>query len=135
MTTFAFGGAPNQDSFYLDSQLTLSSTASNGIHPDVEPVTLQVDTFTATIPPGSFKKDLFGSFTFAGVIQGVAVHAVIRPTGTLRYAFDAEARNATLTGNVNSVQVTLIIGDDSGTTSTTATNLGSIDFLEDLLEG
>jgi YVTN family beta-propeller protein len=47
---------PNKDSFELESSFTLSSTGSNGIHPDVEPVTLQVGTFAVTIPPGSFKK-------------------------------------------------------------------------------
>ena len=48
-----FGGEPNQDSFELKSSFTLSSTASNGIHPLTEPVTLQIGTFSITIPPGS----------------------------------------------------------------------------------
>jgi len=61
-----FGGAPNQDTFNWHSQFTLSSTASNGINPVTEPVTLQVGTFGTTIPPGSFTKNRNGSFTFAG---------------------------------------------------------------------
>ena len=58
---------------------------------------------TATIPPGSFKKQTDGSFTFEGKIQGVGLGALIRRTGTLRYAFEAQARGANLTGTVNTV--------------------------------
>jgi hypothetical protein len=38
----------------------------------------------------------------------------------LRYAFDAEAKRADLTGTTNPVQVSLTIGANSGTTSITA---------------
>jgi hypothetical protein len=40
-------------------------------------------TFSITIPPGSFTKQLDGSFTFSGVINGVTLKAAISPTGTL----------------------------------------------------
>ena len=108
----------------------MSSTASNGINPPAEPVTLSVGTFTVTIPPGSFRKHKHedgdehehedGSFSFHGKIGGVRLEAVITRTGTLRYAFDAEARGASLTGTTNPVPVMLTIGDDCGTTSVTA---------------
>jgi hypothetical protein len=75
---------PNEDRFELKSRFTLSSTAP-GIHPIKEAVKLQVGTFTATIPPGSFTKQLDGSFTFAGTIGGVSLQALIKRTGTLRY--------------------------------------------------
>jgi len=113
-----FGRAPNQDAFALESGFTLSSTAP-GIDPVNQPVTLQVGTFTTTIPPGSFKK--YGtSFSFVGVIGGVNLQAVVFPTGTLRYAFLAAAEHASLTGTVNPVPVTLTIGNDTGTTSVRA---------------
>jgi YVTN family beta-propeller protein len=115
----AFGGAPNQDSFNLHSQFTLSSTAP-AIHPHRDPVTLQVGTFSTTIPPGSFTKQPDGSFFFLGVINGVSLKARITPTGTLQYAFHAKATGASLTGTKNPVYVTLIIGGDSGATSVTA---------------
>jgi YVTN family beta-propeller protein len=115
-----FGGAPNQDTFNWHSQFTLSSTASNGINPVTEPVTLQVGTFGTTIPPGSFTKNRNGSFTFVGVIGGVSLNALIKPTGTLRYAFHTAATGASLTGTKNPVQVTLTIGDDRGLTSVRA---------------
>jgi YVTN family beta-propeller protein len=108
---------PNEDRFELKSSFTLSSTAP-GIHPVVEPVTLQIGTFSITIPPGSFKED--GSFTFHGVIDGVRLTALIKPAGTLRYAFNASATGANLAGTKNTVYVTLTIGGDSGATSVKA---------------
>ncbi len=114
---------PKEDRFALQSSFTLSSTAP-AINPVSEPVTLQIGTFSITIPPGSFKKhgdgDGGGVFSFHGVLDGVRLKALIKPTGTLRYAFDAEAKGANLTGTKNRVQVSLTIGGDSGTTSVTA---------------
>jgi hypothetical protein len=76
--------------------------------------------FSITIPPGSFREQPDGSFTFAGVISGVSLKAQIYHTGTLRYEFHAKATGASLTGTVNTVYVTLIISGDSGATSVTA---------------
>ncbi|HEX3497531.1 MAG TPA: hypothetical protein VHT02_10250, partial [Methylocella sp.] len=55
-----------------------------------------------------------------GVIGGVSLEALIKRTGTLRYAFQAKATGANLTGTVNTVYATLTIGDNSGATSVTA---------------
>jgi YVTN family beta-propeller protein len=110
---------PKEDRFELQSSFTLSSTAPR-IDPVTEPVTLQVGTFSTTIPPGSFKKHEDGFFTFRGVIDGVRLETVIKRTGTLRYTFEAEAKGADLTGTKNPVPVSLTIGDDSGTTSVKA---------------
>ncbi|MGB6177615.1 MAG: hypothetical protein WBF43_15075 [Methylocella sp.] len=110
---------PKEDRFELQSHFTLSSTAP-AIHPVAEPVTLQIGTFSITIPPGSFKKHEGGFFTFHGVIGGVRLEAQIKRTGTLRYALDAEAKGANLAGTTNPVQVSLTIGGGSGTTSVTA---------------
>jgi hypothetical protein len=115
----AFGTAPNQDSFNLHSPFTLSSTAP-GLHPHRDPVTLQIGTFSITIPPGSFREQPDGSFTFAGVINGVSLKAQITPTATLQYAFHAVATGASLTGTVNTLYATLTIGGDSGATSAVA---------------
>ena len=84
------------------------------INPLAQAVALQVGPFSATIPAGQFKQ--FGPlFTFAGVISGVNVQALIAPTGTLRYAFLAAAEHPNLTGTTNPVPVTLTIGNDTGT--------------------
>ena len=89
----AFGGAPNQDSFALQTSFILSSTAPV-INPFTEAVTLQAGTLPVTIPPGSFVETKQGFFVFAGVINGVALEAAIEHTGTLRYAFQAKAVHA-----------------------------------------
>jgi YVTN family beta-propeller protein len=121
----AFGTAPNEDFFNLHSQFTLSSTAP-GLHPHRDPVTLQVGTFSITIPPHSFKEQPDGSFDFAGVINGVSLKAQIYPpTGTLQYAFHAKAQRVSLAGTANPVYVTLIISGDSGATSVTAAISGA----------
>ena len=106
--------------FDLRSEFTLSSMASNGIHPDSEPVKLQVGPFITTIPAGSFRHVKDGFYTFRGVIDGVWLEAQIKSTGTLRYAFDAEAKGANLSGTTNPVQVSLSIGDDAGLTKVKA---------------
>jgi hypothetical protein len=90
------------------------------LKPLTEAVTLTVGTFATTIPPGSFKKDEDGSFTFEGVIGGVSLEALIKRTGTLRYEFDAKGQAASLTGTTNPVSVMLTIGGNSGMTSVKA---------------
>jgi uncharacterized repeat protein (TIGR03803 family) len=67
--TIQFGTTPNHDSFEIQSSFTLGS-ASNGINPATELVTLQIGTFTVTIPAGSFTGTGFGPFTFEGAIWG-----------------------------------------------------------------
>jgi YVTN family beta-propeller protein len=117
------GHKPNKDSFEIQSHFTLSSTAP-AIHPHRDPVTLQIGSFSITIPPGSFKKhegeNEGAVFSFHGVIDGVKLEALIKHTGTLRYAFEAEAKGANLAGTKNPVQVSLTIGGDSGTASVKA---------------
>jgi YVTN family beta-propeller protein len=109
---------PNKDHFELLSSFTLGS-ASNGTNPVTEAITLQIGTFTTTIPAGSFK-EIGGIFVFHGVIGGARLEALIAPTGSSRYALVAAAQDANLTGTVNPVPVTLTIGDDCGTASVTA---------------
>jgi hypothetical protein len=117
----SFGAAPNEDSFNLHALVTLSSTSIKGINPLTQPVTLQVGTFTTTIPSGSFTKLGDGSFTFTGVINGVSLEVQIKQAVTLRYAFNAGATGASLTGTKNpGVYVALTIGPGSGADSVTA---------------
>jgi YVTN family beta-propeller protein len=111
------GRKPKQDAFDLASSFILSSKASDGIHPGTEPVKLEVGPFITTIPTGSFRHSKDGSYTNEGVIDGVWLEARIELTGSLRYAFHAEAKGANLSGTTNPVQVSLGIGDDAGLTS------------------
>ncbi|SRR6266404_1562461 len=112
------GREPNQAAFHLWSSFILS-TASNGIHPDTEPVKLQVGPFIATIPAGSFRRE-DNSYGFEGIINGVRLDAKIELLGGFPYAFHAKAKGANLSGTTNPVQVSLGIGDDAGLTSVEA---------------
>jgi YVTN family beta-propeller protein len=114
------GRKPNRGAFDLGSSFILSSTAGNGIHPDTEPVKLQVGPFIATIPAGSFRRRKERSYTFEGVIDGVRLEARIELRGGFSYAFHAEANGANLSGATNPTQVSLAIGDDAGLTSVKA---------------
>jgi hypothetical protein len=109
---------PNQPGFSINSNFTLGNT-SNGINPPAEPVTLQIGSFTITIPAGSFVKAGPGYFTFVGVINNVSLNVLIRLTSGNNYIFGVIAKNVSLT-IPNPASVTLTIGDDSGTTSVNA---------------
>jgi hypothetical protein len=109
---------PNQPGFSIDSNFTLGNTI-NGINPPAEPVTLQIGSFTITIPTGSFVKAGPGYFTFVGVINNVSLNVLIRLTSGNNYIFGVIAKNVSLTIQ-NPVSVTLTIGDDSRTTSVNA---------------
>jgi YVTN family beta-propeller protein len=114
------GRKPKHASFNLGCSFILSSTAKNGIHPEAEPVKLQVGPFIATIPAGSFRRREERSYTFAGVVDGVRLEAKIELRGGFRYEFYAEAKDLNLSGITNPVQVSLGIGGNAGVTSVTA---------------
>ena len=109
----------NAGGFDLNESFTLGKN-SNGINPVTENVTLQIGTFSVTIPPGSFKKNPNGRFAFQGVIKGVNLQVQIVPLGNNMFTFMAEGTGADLTGLTNPVTVVLTIGIDSGTTTVTA---------------
>ncbi len=118
-----FGTIPHRDDFDFHCHFTLRGTEGNGFNPDIDPVTVQVGTFTVTIPPRSFTKLGRGSFVFAGIIGGVRLHARIRPAGSLRYAVEVRGEGADLAGSKNPIQVSLVFGNDSGTASVDAHTL------------
>jgi len=113
------GHKPNHDAFRLKSGFTLGQ-GSNGIDPAAEAVTLRIGAFATTIPAGSFKGKEYGPFKFHGEIDGVTLHVEIEPTGAKRYALEAIARRASLTGTKTPAPVTLTIGNDSGAASVKA---------------
>jgi Beta-propeller repeat len=103
----------NHDKFEVKATMTLSPS-SNGIAPLTEAVTVQVGTFSATIPAGSFKLKK-GRFRFEGVIDGIKLEAVLRSMILGNdYEFTVEGKGADFTGTKNPVTVGLTIGDDSG---------------------
>jgi hypothetical protein len=78
-------------------------------------VTLKIGTFAVTIPPGSFALTSPGTYSFFGVISGLTINAKITQTGGKSYTFQATA-NANLSKTKSPTTVTLIIGNDTGTT-------------------
>jgi hypothetical protein len=118
------GPLANDDEFEVKATLTLG-TSSDGITPLTEAVTIQVGSFSATIPAGSFKfkparpnKPAF--FKFEGTINGVALEAKITPLEANAFEFKAEGNGVNLTGTVNPVTVGLLFGDDQGSATVTA---------------
>jgi len=105
--------------FGLNESFTLGAN-SNGIDPVTENVTLQIGTFSVTIPGGSFKLNPNGSFAFQGVINGVSMQVLIMPLGNNIFTFKAQGTGVDLTGLTNPVTVVLTIGDDRGSTAVTA---------------
>jgi hypothetical protein len=83
-------------------------------------VTLQIGTFSVTIPAGSFFKLIEGGFAFEGVIHGVSLEVQIVPLGNNIFTFQAVGAGVDLTGLTNPVTVVLTIGIDSGTTTVAA---------------
>jgi len=97
----------------------LLGPGTNGIAPLTEDVTLQVGTFSATIPGGSFSLDEQGRFAFHGVVNGAALDMSILPIkeehGGFKYR--ASGWHANLSGTSDPVTVRLIVGDDGGKTT------------------
>ncbi|TLY40795.1 MAG: hypothetical protein E6K59_10440 [Nitrospirae bacterium] len=88
---------------------------SDGIHPLTEDVILQVGTFAATIPKGSFRRHGHGPFKFGGVAGGARLEVKIQARGGKRFEFKAEGKGAQV-GTAKPVTVRLAIGDDAGST-------------------
>ncbi len=105
--------------FDLNESFTLGANSS-GINPVTENVTLQIGTFSVTIPGGSFKLNRNGRFAFQGVINGVSMQVQIVPLGNNIFTFNAQATGVDLTGLTNPVTVVVTIGDDTGSTAVTA---------------
>jgi YVTN family beta-propeller protein len=104
------GAAPSQGSFDYYSQFTLGA-ASNGIKPDVEPVTLEIGGFTTTIPAGSLTKAVDGSYVFLKWIKGILYNCDIRPQGGSLYLIHLSETGLNLPAITNPVQVRQVIGD------------------------
>jgi hypothetical protein len=105
--------------FDLKESFTLGAN-TNGINPLAENVTLQIGTFSVTIPAGSFKQIPHGRFAFEGVINGVSLEVQIVHLGNNIFTFKAEGKGVDLADLTNPVAVALTIGDDTGSTAVTA---------------
>lgn len=103
--------------------------ASDGIDPLVEDVTIQLDSFSLTIPAGSFRRKGKHNYKFNGVIDGVRINAELKaPRGEKgdddddgrksdrhrTWSFKFKGKGADLSGVENPVDTLVQIGDDSG---------------------
>lgn len=121
LTTFANFRAELKEergnAFELSGKFALGA-GNNGINPPNEAVTLQIGSYSATIPPGSFVQTTRGVYEYRGTTGGAAVRIRIAPGATSgRYALDVEGGKANLIGSGRRVTVGLTIGDDLGTTT------------------
>ena len=107
--------------FTLKGSFTLGS-GSSGIDPTSSGVTLVIDSKTFTIANSLFGVNRKANWTYSGTgSDGITWNAQIAG-GPSSYSFQFKASGATtdLTGTANPMSVTLIIGNDRGTTSVTA---------------
>jgi hypothetical protein len=99
------------------SNLTLGG-GSKGLDLPTKTVSLEVKggtgAYSVIIPPGSFKKDGSGRFTFHGTIDRVKMEGSIRPLRDGAFEFEVQTEGANLKGFANPVTVSLTIGDDGG---------------------
>jgi hypothetical protein len=108
---------PNQQEFRINCYFTLGAS-SGGINPLTEPVTLTIDSFTITIPPGSFvNAGGVPEYFFVGVINGVSLSVSLLKLGGNNYAFGVIAKNVSLILPLKQSAITLTIGVDSGSTN------------------
>jgi hypothetical protein len=90
--------------------------ASNGIDPTREDVALRLGALEVTMAAGSFRLDEKARFRFEGVVDGVFVEAQIRSLKTGGFEFKADLRGAAAASIGMRVEVSLTVGDDTGTT-------------------
>ena len=120
---------PDNDKFHLDCDFTLGP-GSNGISPPTESFTLKIAGVTVSVPAGSFKDDgkgkpgpyKFNDHDKNGIDSNIEISMKTEKKVPV-WEFHMNAKNADFgsmqTGD-QMVTVTLTIGDDSGTITTTA---------------
>jgi hypothetical protein len=109
-----FGPLLLDDNLEVKGAFTLGA-GSDGIDLPNEAVSLEVGTYSRTIPSGSFSESKPGVFKSEEL--GLEVAFRVEESGDGSYTFTWEDSRAELTGTVNPVDVTLIVGDDGGTTT------------------
>jgi hypothetical protein len=111
--------------FEMKGSFALGSS-SDGIAPVTETVRLQVGSFTATLPAGSFRsktphphQDKPLEFKFEGAIEGAWLEMKITALADGRFAFKAEGQRVELGPPTDTIPVALTIGGDGGTAAVT----------------
>lgn len=103
------------ESLEIKGSFTLGS-ASNGVNPLVEEVTLTYDSFSITIPAGSFKLDE-NKFSFEGRVSALQIEIKIKTISSNSFEFEIEVEDINSSPTNNPVYFELVIGDDAGSAS------------------
>jgi hypothetical protein len=106
------------DEFEVKGSFTLGAS-SDGIEPIAQPVILNVGTFITVIPPGFFKFD-DGIYKFEKETNNEELEVKFKPIGNNIFKFKAEGKCSDCYEMSNPIELTLIIGDDIGTTNVIA---------------
>jgi hypothetical protein len=112
------GSRVNDDRFAIEGLFTLGA-GSNGIDPLTEAVTVQLGSATLTIPAGSFRRNIFGGYSYSGSLGTTRLAVALQRLGGA-YGFVVGGDRADLTGIANPVAVKLEIGGDAGNSSVRA---------------
>jgi hypothetical protein len=113
------GPGAADDVFEVKASFTLGA-GSDGIDPLTEAVTLQLGSFSLTIPAGAFRSDKRGRFKLEGLLGTMLLEAQFRPLGGGAFEFKAEGSGADLSALANPVTIGLTIGNDGGSRPVTA---------------
>lgn len=112
----------DDDEVEVEGGFTLGA-GSDGINPVDEDVTVEIGSYSFTIPAGSFDSDDDddGEFEFEGTIDGVKVEMEIEHVGDNTFKFEFEIEGGNLDGLVGlaEVEISLAINDDFGETMAT----------------
>jgi hypothetical protein len=113
------GPSAADDAFDIRATFTLGDD-SDGVDPSAEEVRLQVGSYSATIPAGSFRSGANGAVEFEGVIDRVELKVVFLPARRQEgrtFKLKAHGEGAHLDGTVLPFRLALHIGDDQGDTT------------------
>jgi hypothetical protein len=102
--------------FELHSRFMLAPN-NGAIDPPNETVTLQIGSFSTTIPSNSFRKTEDGSFHFDGEIDSVPVDVRITSHDSNSYGMKVRVKGVDLSGLADPISVVLTIGNSTGTTA------------------
>jgi YVTN family beta-propeller protein len=109
----------NSHGFTEAGNFTLSANSA-GIDLANQPLTITVDSFSLTIPAGSFKQ-VGGNmhFVFSGTINGLSVSMTMSATkgSSTVFSYSVTVTGVDLTAQPNPATVTLKIGENTGTTT------------------
>jgi len=109
----------DEDDFEIAGEIEIGA-ASDDFDPTEEGVTLTIGEMTVTIDAEDFDELWNGEIEFDGYVNGHELEMEFSPQGGGAYDFEIEVEDADEVGDVSDpVELTITIGDDTGTTLVT----------------